>query len=182
MRTLLTADAIADRVRLLGRQISADYAGQPLLIVGVLHGSVVLVADLIRAISIPHQIAFVRAASYGSGTTSSGVVQTAIDNLPPLEGRHLLLVDDIFDTGRTLQTLTQQLAGHRPASTKSAVLLWKTARREVDALPDYFAFQIPDEFVVGYGLDYNGDYRHLPEIAVLEPEDLAPGQNFASSS
>lgn len=169
MRVLFTADEIAARVRELGAQIAADYAGQNLLIVGVLHGSVVLVADLIRCIDIPHQIAFVRASSYGAGTTSSGHVQTSLAGLPALTGRPVLLVDDIFDTGRTLERLVAELSLQQPASLKTAVLLWKTARREVELSPDYFAFQIPDEFVVGYGLDLNDDYRHLPHIAIVDP-------------
>lgn len=170
MRVLFTADEIATRVRELGAQIAADYTGQNLLIVGVLHGSVVLVADLIRCIDIPHQIGFVRASSYGAGTTSSGHVQTSLAGLPALAGRHVLLVDDIFDTGRTLERLIAELSQQQPASLKTAVLLWKTARREVELSPDYFAFQIPDEFVVGYGLDLNDDYRHLPYIAIVDPE------------
>ncbi len=176
MRTLLTADEIALRVTELGERISTDYAGQPLLVIGVLHGSVVLVADLIRKISQPHQIAFVRAASYGANTTSSGQPLLALEGLPSLNGRHVLLVDDIFDTGRTLACLVEELQRFDPASLKTAVLLWKTERREVAAVPDYFAFQIPNEFVIGYGLDYNDDYRHLPHIAVLEPADLSPAR------
>lgn len=172
MRVLLSAPEIAARVEALGRDITRDYQGRPLLVVGVLHGSVVLVADLIRQIEIRHQIAFVRASSYRGATTEHLDLQTSLVGLPPLAGRDVLLVDDIFDTGRTLQRLSQELQAQHPASLKTAVLLWKTARRQVDASPDYWAFQIPDEFVVGYGLDYNSDFRHLPYIGVLEADDL----------
>ncbi len=173
MRVLLSAPEIAARVVELGRNITRDYKGRPLLVVGVLHGSVVLVADLIRRIEIPHQIAFVRASGYRGATTEHLDLQTSLVGLPPLAGRDVLLVDDIFDTGRTLQRLTQELGAQHPASLKTAVLLWKTARQQVDTVPDYWAFQIPDEFVVGYGLDFNSDYRHLPHIAVLEAGDLS---------
>lgn len=171
MRTLLTADQIAHRVAELGRRLTTEYAGKDLLIVGVLHGSVVLVADLIRQINLPHQIAFVRASSYGAGT-KAGELTLNLEGLPALAGRHVILVDDIFDTGKTMARLSAEITLQQPASLKSAVLLWKTARREVEQMPDYFAFVIPDEFVVGYGLDFNGHYRHLPYIAVLEPADL----------
>ena len=127
----------------------------------------IVVADLIRQINLPHQIAFVRASSYGAGTTA-GELTLNLEGLPELAGRHVILVDDIFDTGKTMARLSAEIARQQPASLKSAVLLWKTARREVEQMPDYFAFVIPDEFVVGYGLDYNGNYRHLPYIAVLE--------------
>lgn len=175
MRTLFTAAEIADRVRELGEQLARDYAGRPLTVVGVLHGSVVLVADLIRAIPIPHQIAFVRASSYRGETTTGGELATSLEGLGDIAGRDVLLVDDIFDTGRTLTALVQAIHSLKPASLRTAVLLWKVDRREVAAEPDYYGFKIPDEFVVGYGLDYNGNYRHLPEIAVLEPRDLSPG-------
>ncbi|MBI1347958.1 hypoxanthine phosphoribosyltransferase [bacterium] len=178
MRTLLTESEIADRVRMLGQQITGDYQGQPLLVVGVLHGSVVLVADLIRSIATPHQMAFVRASSYRGSTTVHGELVTTLDGLPDVSGRHVLLIDDIFDTGRTLERLSQEIRARQPASLRAAVLLWKRERQEVASQPDYFAFEIPDEFVVGYGLDYNGDYRHLPYIAVLEADDLAtPSSN-----
>jgi hypoxanthine phosphoribosyltransferase len=172
MRTLYTAGQIADRVRELGHELAGVYAGRPLTLVGVLHGSIVLVADLIRAMPIPHQIAFVRAASYRGAATTGSNLETSLEGLPDLAGRDVLLIDDIFDTGRTLAALANSIQSHGPASLRTAVLLWKVDRREVAATPDYYGFQIPDEFVVGYGLDYNGNYRNLPEIAVIEPEDL----------
>lgn len=174
MRILLNEHEIAQRVAELGQQITRDFASTNLLVVGVLHGSVVLVADLIRQIRTPHQIAFVRASSYRGHTTTHGELVTALTDLPEIQGRHVLLVDDIFDTGRTVERLTQELREQQPASLKTAVLLWKRDRQQVSISPDYAAFQIPDEFVVGYGLDYNGDYRYLPYIAVLEPSDITP--------
>jgi len=172
MRTLYTAAQIADRVQELGHELAQVYAGRPLTLVGVLHGSVVLVADLIRAMPIPHQIAFVRASSYRGEATTGSSLETSLEGLPDLAGRDVLLIDDIFDTGRTLAALAKSIHAHGPTSLRTAVLLWKVDRREVAATPDFYGFKIPDEFVVGYGLDYNGNYRNLPEIAVMEPEDL----------
>lgn len=168
METLIPADTIARRVRELGAEISRDFADRtPLMVVGVLHGSVVLVADLMRTITIPLQLGFVRASSYRGAVTAPSELKTELQDLPDLGGRHLLLVDDIFDTGRTLTRLCAELEQAQPASIRTAVLLWKTSRREVDRVPDYYGFQIPDRFVVGYGLDYNDDYRHLPDIRVV---------------
>ena len=172
MDTLLTEAKIANRVNELGRTITDVYRGRPLTVLGVLNGSVVLVADLIRAIDIPHQIGFIRASSYRGETTVPGQLTTGIDLMPTIEGRDILLVDDIFDTGRTMVRLLAELNQQKPASIRTAVLLWKRGRSEVDITPDYHGFQIPDVFVVGYGLDYNDDYRHLPQIAVLSPEDV----------
>ncbi|MDZ4684336.1 MAG: hypoxanthine phosphoribosyltransferase [Planctomycetaceae bacterium] len=172
MRTLYSSAQIAERVRELGDELARVYAGRPLTVVGVLHGSVVLVADLIRAMPIPHQIAFVRASSYRGETTTGTNLQTSLEGLPDVAGRDVLLIDDIFDTGRTLSALAASINALGPASLRTAVLLWKVDRREVAATPDYYGFRIPDEFVIGYGLDYNGNYRNLPEIAVMEPGDL----------
>lgn len=175
MRTLYSAAEIAGRVRELGQELARVYSGRPLTVVGVLHGSVVLVADLIRAMPIPHQIAFVRASSYRGAAKTGSNLQTSLDGLPDLAGRDVLLIDDIFDTGRTITALADAIHALGPASLRTAVLLWKVDRREVPSQPDYFGFRIPDEFVVGYGLDYNGNYRNLPEIAVLEAGDLGTG-------
>ncbi|GIX04244.1 MAG: hypoxanthine phosphoribosyltransferase [Planctomycetaceae bacterium] len=172
MRTLITAEQIAERVDQLAAQITATYVGLPLTVVGVLHGSIVLMADLMRRIATPHQIGFIRASSYRGATTRGGTLDIDVSGLPNINQRHVLLVDDILDTGRTLHALLFALADLRPVSLRSAVLLWKQGRQEVSLTPDFHAFQIPDVFVVGYGLDYNGDYRHLPQIAVLEPSDL----------
>jgi hypoxanthine phosphoribosyltransferase len=172
MDTLLSEIAIAKRVAELGRTITDVYRGRPLTVLGVLNGSVVLVADLIRVIDIPHQIGFIRASSYRGETTVAGQLTINIDLMPMIEGRDVLLVDDIFDTGRTMVRLLDELSRQKPASIRTAVLLWKQGRSEVKITPDYYGFQIPDVFVVGYGLDYNDDYRHLPQIAVLDPADL----------
>ncbi len=172
MDTLLSETAIAKRVAELGQTITDVYRGRPLTVLGVLNGSVVLVADLIRAIDIPHQIGFIRASSYRGETTVPGELTINIDLMPMIAGRDVLLVDDIFDTGRTMVRLRDELNRQNPASLRTAVLLWKQGRSEVEITPDHHGFQIPDVFVVGYGLDYNDDYRHLPQIAVLEPADL----------
>ena len=173
MQTLLSAAQIAARVQALGEQISRDFAGRPLTVIGVLHGSVIFVADLMRAISVPHQLGFVLASSYPGPATTPGPLKLQLDTLPDLAGRSVLLVDDILDTGRTLSALTDRLRERRPAEVRTAVLLWKTDRTETAIAPDYVGFEIPNRFVVGYGLDFNGDYRHLPFIGTLdeEPED-----------
>jgi hypoxanthine phosphoribosyltransferase len=172
METLLTEKAIADRVSELGGSFTELYRGRPLTVLGVLNGSVILVADLIRAINIPHQIGFVRASSYRGETTVAGQLTIDTDLLPDITGRDVLLVDDIFDTGRTMARLLGELQRYQPASIRSLVLLWKQARSEVELVPDFYGFQIPDAFVVGYGLDYNDDYRHLRQIQVLNPEEI----------
>ena len=172
MDTLLSESEIAARVAELGRTITDVYRGRPLTVLGVLNGSVVLVADLIRAIDIPHQIGFIRASSYRGETTTPGELTINVDLMPMIADRDVLLVDDIFDTGRTMVRLLDELSRQNPASLRTAVLLWKQGRSEVEIMPDYHGFQIPDVFVVGYGLDYNDDYRHLPQIAVLDPADL----------
>lgn len=173
MYTLLPAHQIALRVAELGRTIGEAYRGKPLTILGVLNGSVIMVADLMRSVQVPHRIGFVHASSYVGKTTEAGSLSVGLSLLPDIEGRDVLLVDDIFDTGRTLVRLIEELRVYRPASIRTAVLLWKQGRCEVGVTPDYFGFQIPNAFVVGYGLDYDDDYRHLPNIAVLEPSDLA---------
>ncbi len=172
METLLTEKAIADRVSELGGSFTEIYRGRPLTVLGVLNGSVILVADLIRAINIPHQIGFVRASSYRGETTVAGQLTIDTDLLPDITGRDVLLVDDIFDTGRTMARLLDELQQYQPASIRSLALLWKPARREVELVPDFYGFQIPDAFVVGYGLDYNDNYRHLRQIQVLNPEEI----------
>ena len=172
MVTLLTEQQIAERVTELGRTFTELYQGRPLTVLGVLNGSVILVADLIRAIKIPHQIGFIRASSYRGETTVPGQLTISTDLMPMIEGRDVLLVDDIFDTGRTLVRLLAEVNQQRPASIRTAVLLWKQGRSCVDITPDFHGFQIPDAFVVGYGLDYDDNFRHLPQIEILEPDDL----------
>lgn len=172
MRVLITEDEIARRVRELGTAISADYAGRPLTVLGVLTGSIILLADLIRATSVPLRVALISASSYGGTRTTPGELQINSSLLPDLRGRDVLVLDDIFDTGRTMQGLLQALQASSPASVRTAVLLWKSERTEVSFVPDYYGFQIPDEFVVGYGLDYDDEFRQLPYIGVPDGEEL----------
>lgn len=172
MRVLISESEISERVKALGRQLSDEYSGRPLTILGVLTGSIVLLADLIRATSVPLRVALIQAASYRGTETTPGRLTINPSLVPDLRGRDVVILDDIFDTGNTMVGLYETVRGFHPASVRSAVLLWKTARKEVELEPDYFGFSIPDEFVVGYGLDFNDDYRHLPYIGVMEDDDL----------
>lgn len=169
VRELISAAEIQQAVEQLGLQISRDFSGRPLTILGVLTGSVMLVTDLMRRIELPHQLGLLQASSYRGSATTPGELRINADFLPDVAGRDVLLVDDILDTGRTLSALVERVERLGPASIRTAVLLWKRARTEVDLTPDYVCFEIPDEFVVGYGLDYEGEYRHLPYIGVLSP-------------
>ncbi len=169
-RVLITEQMLQARICELGEQISRDYQDRPLLLVAVLKGSVLFMADLMRAISIPHAIDFMATSSYGSSTTSSGVVRILKDLEEPVEGKDVLLVEDIIDTGRTLDYLLRILEERRPASLRVCALLDKRERREVNVPVDYVGFTIPNEFVIGYGLDYAQIYRNLPFIGVLKPE------------
>jgi hypoxanthine phosphoribosyltransferase len=166
---LYSAAAIAARVRELGAAISADYAGQELVLVGVLKGSFLFMADLARAIPGEHVLCdFLGLASYGDETRSSGVVQITTDLTRPVEGKHVLVVEDIVDTGLTMEYLLDNLRTRHPASVKLCALLHKPAR-SVRKIPiDYLGFTIEDRFVIGYGLDYAQRYRNLPYIGVLE--------------
>lgn len=172
MKILIDPQTINRRISQLGRQITADYAGRDLVIVGVLKGSVIFLADLTRQIEIPHELGFVHASSYRGESTTSGSLTLSIEALPPVAGRDVLLLDDIFDTGRTLAGLLTAIAAHQPRSIKTGTLLWKQGRALVQFAPDYHGFQIPDEFVVGYGLDYNDRFRHLPYIGIWEAGTL----------
>jgi hypoxanthine phosphoribosyltransferase len=166
---LLTEGQIQDRVRELGRQIEADYQGKPLTIVAVLTGSLIFLADLIRRIELPHRVALLQASSYRGATTSAGVLTINEAFVPDVVDRDVLLLDDILDTGHTLATLVGRMGDRGARSVRTAVLLRKIGRQEVYLEPDYCGFTIPDAFVIGYGLDYNDDYRHLPYVAVLTP-------------
>jgi hypoxanthine phosphoribosyltransferase len=168
-RPLISARRIAKRVRDLGREISELYADldQPLVLVVVLKGAAVFAADLLRSLGIPAELEFVRASSYGAGTSSSGSVKLAHLVEGPLTGRHLLLVEDIVDSGRTIDVIVRELKRHRPASIRLAALLDRPARRELPVQIDFTGFVIPDRFVIGYGLDYAGLYRELPGIYAL---------------
>lgn len=172
MKRLIDEEEIHRKVTELGTQLAVDYRDRPLTILGVLTGSIVLLSDLIRRIDLPLRVGLIQASSYRGATTTAGTLSVNAELVPDIRDRDVLLIDDIFDTGRTLEKLTETVAAMQPRSVRSAVLMWKEGRSLVDVVPDYHCFRIPDEFVVGYGLDYNDEYRHLPYIAALEPDDL----------
>jgi hypoxanthine phosphoribosyltransferase len=172
-RILISRDEIAARVSDLGRAIGRDYQGRSPLLVSVLKGAIVFTADLLRAIPLPGTMDFMAVSSYGAGTRSSGVVRLTADLSISIEGRDVIIVEDVIDSGRTISYLRRNLATRHPRSLALCVLLDKVSRREVDVDVDYVGFVIPDEFVVGYGLDYDGWHRSLPDLAVLEPEPPA---------
>jgi hypoxanthine phosphoribosyltransferase len=163
---LLSEEALKKRIAELGAAITRDYAGKPLKLVGVLKGSFMFLADLARAIDLPIKLDFIGTSSY-QGTKSSGVVRITNDLSRPIEGEHVLLVEDIVDTGLTMKYLLENLGTRRPASVKVCALLEKPARAQVKIPIDYKGFEIPDAFVVGYGLDWDGRLRNLPYIAVV---------------
>jgi hypoxanthine phosphoribosyltransferase len=165
---LVAAEDLSRRVRELGEAISRDYAGRPLLLVGVLKGAVFFLSDLMRFIDIPVEVDFMAVASYGSATDSSGVVRILKDLDIAIEGRDVLIVEDIVDSGLTLQYLLRNLGSRNPASLEVCALLTKPDRRKVDLPTRYVGFEIPDRFVIGYGLDYAERHRNLPFVAVLE--------------
>lgn len=166
---LVSQEQLDQKVKELGEQISKDYAGKNLLMVSVLKGSVVFMADLMRAISVPCEIDFMSVSSYGRGTKTSGVVKIIKDLDISLEGRDMLIVEDILDSGLTLSYIKTILLERSPNSIKICTLLDKPERRKSDIKADYIGFNVPDEFVVGYGLDYDEKYRNLPYIGVLKP-------------
>lgn len=169
-RILISEEQLAARIKELGEQITADYAGKEILAIGVLRGAVVFMADLTRAIKVPVAIDFMAVSSYGSGTDSSGVVRILKDLDENIEGRHLLIVEDIIDSGLTLMYLLENLKSRKPASIKLCTLLNKPERRKAEVQIDYNGFTVPDYFVVGYGLDFAEKYRNLPFIGILKPE------------
>jgi len=168
---LVTAEELQKRVAELGEQISRDYAGRPLLLVGVLKGAVFFLSDLMRFIDIPVEVDFMAVASYGSATDSSGVVRILKDLDAAIEDRDVLIVEDIVDSGLTLQYLLRNLGSRNPRTLEVCALLTKPERRKVDLPTRYIGFEIPDKFVVGYGLDYAERHRNLPFVAVLEHGD-----------
>jgi hypoxanthine phosphoribosyltransferase len=170
---VLTEEQIRARVAELGDEISADYGDEPLLLIAVLRGAALFVADLARQISSPVEIDFMAVSSYGSSTKSSGVVRIIKDLDETIEGRHVLVVEDILDTGLTLKYLLKNLASRQPASLEVCTLLSKVGKQRVPISCRYVGFEVPDEFVVGYGLDYAEKYRNLPYIGVLRPEIYA---------
>ena len=169
-QVLISEEEIAGRVRELGAEITEDYKGCNLVVVGILKGALMFMADLIRHIKIPVLMDFAVVSSYGASTETSGVVRILKDLDQPIEGKHVLIVEDIIDTGLTMHYLVHNLQARKPASVKVCTLLDKPSRREVDIKPDYCGFSIPDKFVVGYGLDYAEYYRNLPQVGVLKEE------------
>jgi hypoxanthine phosphoribosyltransferase len=169
-RVLLSEEQLAARIVELGAEITADYAGKEILMIGVLRGAVLFMADLARAIKVPVAIDFMAVSSYGAGTSSSGVVRILKDLDENVEGKHVLVVEDIIDSGLTLNYLVDNLKSRQPASIKICTLLNKPERRKVDVDIAYNGFTIPDHFVIGYGLDYAEKYRNLPFIGILKPE------------
>jgi len=167
---LIPEEVLQARIRELGRTISNDYNGKEPLLVGILTGAVLFVSDLLRQISISCQLDFMATSSYGVKTESSGIVRILKDLEQSIEGRHVIIVDDIIDTGLTMDYLLETLKARYPASLKVCALLDKVPRRLRHVPIDYRGFEIPDKFVVGYGLDYGGRYRNLPFICVLKPE------------
>ena len=170
---LLTEEQIAERVKELGEEITRDYYGKEPIVVGILKGAVPFSADLTRHMDCQMEMDFMALSSYGGSTKSSGIVRIGKDLDRSIEGRHVIIVEDIMDSGLTLSHLTKVLSERKPASVKIACLLDKPSRRECDITPDYCGFEVPNEFVVGCGLDYDGFYRNLPFVGVLKPEVYA---------
>lgn len=164
-----TEEAIAEKVAALGAQISKDFEGKDPIFVGVLKGCFVFMADLMRHVTIPCSVDFMAVSSY-RGTTSTGAVEIQKDLKENIEGRHIIMVEDILDSGLTLSYLKNHLEGRKPASFTIATLMDKPSRRKAPVYAQYSCFEVPDAFVVGYGLDYNERYRNLPYIGVLKPE------------
>lgn len=178
VKQLLSEGQLREGVARMAREISVCYEGRPLTIVGVLTGSVVLLADLIRLLEMPLRVGVVQASSYRGATTKRGNLVINAELMLDIRDRDVLLVDDIFDTGHTLKEVIAEMRKMGPKSVRSVVLLRKEGRQEVELEPDFVGFPIPDEFVVGYGLDYQDEYRNLPYLSSLEPADL---ENHAAS-
>jgi hypoxanthine phosphoribosyltransferase len=182
---LLSTEVIQAKVRALGIRITADYQGKPLLLLGTLKGAVPFIADLARAINLPLELDYMAISSYGNSTQSSGVVRILKDLEGPIENKHVLIVEDIIDSGLTLHHLMEVLRQRRPLSLRVCTLLDKKRARVKPVTSDYTAFTIADRFVVGYGLDYAQHYRNLPYIGILKPavyeaDELQPERQHAS--
>jgi len=171
---LIDEETLQARIRELGAEISEAYAGRDLLLVGVLKGAVFFLADLMRELSVPCEIDFMAISSYGAGTDSSGVVRILKDLDMNISGRDVLVVEDIIDSGLTLSYLMRSLTARKPASLEVCTLLTKPERREVEVPVRYVGFEIPNKFVIGYGLDFDQRYRNLPFVAVLHPDLIPP--------
>src|SRR5512147_2410586 len=167
-RPIVTQEEMRARIKELGKQIAADYAGKDFVLVGVLKGAYAFYADLARAIRIPMRIDFMIVTSYGSQSKTSGKVKVITDMTEDIKGKDVLLVEDIVDSGLTVQYLIKRLSAHKPKSIKVCTLLSKPERRTINVPLDYVGFKIPNEYVVGYGLDYQQKYRNLPYLAVLD--------------
>ena len=177
VKQLLSAEEIRTGVARLAADITAGAKDQPLTIVGVLTGSLVVLADLIRELSVPLRVGLIEESDYGEGQSVAANSELSACLLPDLQGRHVVILDDIYDTGHTLSAIATQIRTHKPSTLRSAVFLRKENRREVEIEPDYVAFEIPNLFVVGYGLDYNDQYRHLPYVAALEDADFVENKD-----
>jgi hypoxanthine phosphoribosyltransferase len=173
LKVVLTSEQIQEGVERMAESIRQEYGDRPLTILAIMTGSLVLLADLIRRLDMRLRVGVMQASSYRGATTSRGELSINMEMTPDIRGREVLLIDDIFDTGHTLEKTIAKMWELSPTSIRSAVLLRKRGRQEVANGPDFAAFEIPDEFVVGYGLDYADEYRHLPYLAALEPSDLA---------
>ena len=171
-RILITKEELEEKVAELGRKISEDYADakEDIVFIGVLKGCFVFMADLMRHVTVPCCMDFMAVSSYGSGTTSSGAVEITKDLREDIGGKHVIFVEDILDSGVTLHYLKQYLQVREPASIRIATLMDQPSRRKAAVHADYFAFEVPDAFVVGYGLDYDEKYRNLPYVGILKPE------------
>lgn len=170
-RILVSKDQLQERVRELGAEISRDYEGKELVLIGILKGGAVFMSDLMRAITLPIGIDYMSVSSYGASSTSSGVITIKKDIDTDIRGKHVLLVEDLIDTGLTLQHLKQLFALREAASVRICTILNKPSRRLVEVPIDYCGIDIPDEFVVGYGLDYAEQFRNLPEVWIVETGD-----------
>lgn len=173
LRTLIETNRLAERVTQLAGEVRQHHGSAPLTVLGVMTGSLVLLADLIRQLEMPLRVGVLQARSYRGTQTVAGDLRLSIDMLPEIAGMDVIVVDDIFDTGNTLSGVVESLRPLAPRSIRTLVLLSKTDRHQVSWRPDFVGFEIPNEFVVGYGLDYQDLYRNLPYVAALEPHEIA---------